>query len=585
MISSAVAYLRPSLSDRLASLIQYCLWGCLIYYLYQSFHGRKAIPSFSNPYYTTITSEIGALRATLDRSLRHMDAMDTGILFLTGVAVLYWLMRIGESIVDVVVNAKWARLLPYVPVVREIVAKKTQEAEDDIRKSLLKCRTTRTTELPEAGWDADLILDRVGQWSELEKREWREGKASGAVYSGQDDLMDLIGEVYKRFSLSNPLHPDIFPFTRQMEAEVVSMVADLFNGDEQTCGCVTSGGTESIMMAMRAYREWGRAERGIITPQIIVPATAHPAFDKAAAYFKMRITKIPVNMPSGTIDLSRLIGAITPNTVAIVASCPSWPHGTLDPVQHIASIARTRRIPCHVDACLGSFVVACMESSGFDMPAFDFRVPGVTSLSCDTHKFGFAPKGTSVLLYRSPELRAYQYFTTVDWMGGMYASHSVAGSRPGGLIAATWAAMMYTGKQGYVAATKKVVNFTRELAAGIDKMPDLEVIGHGDTCVVAFRSTNPNLPTLPIGEAMGDRGWKLNLLQKPDAVHLAVTLPVANGGSRRFLDDLAEAVEQVKSDPKAYAKGTAAIYGSAKTVPKMLVESLVKKWLDVYYTA
>ena len=265
----------------------------------------------------------------------------------------------------------------------------------------------------------------------------------------------LLNRVYARFAHSNPLHPDVFPTSARMEREVVAMTAAMLGGGPRgkasVCGCLTSGGTESILTAIRATRDFFAAQRGVTQPELIAATSAHAAVHKACAYFGIRLVPVPVEAGSYRMDVGAARRAVTPNTIMLYASAPGFPHGVVDDVPALAAVARAAGAALHVDACLGGFVLPFAAAAGAGGPAgaprrplprFDFSVPGVTSMSADTHKFGLAHKGSSVLLYANAELRRYQYTAVTDWSGGLYISPSAAGSRPGGIIAQTWASLM-----------------------------------------------------------------------------------------------------------------------------------------------
>ena len=280
-------------------------------------------------------------------------------------------------------------------------------------------------EIPDQGRHPSEILNEMEAIAELEQVRWKEGYASGAVYHGDVDHINFLNRVYAMNSQSNPLHTDLWPSSAKYESEITAMAArmlgaeptaDRSDADQQICGVVTSGGTESILLAMKTYRDWARDQKKITQPEMIVPVTAHAAFEKAAAYFKIKLKRIPVDADYRA-DVVAARKAITRNTVVIVGSAPSFPHGMIDPIEELSELAREKAIGFHTDACLGGFVLPWAEKLGYAIPAYDFRLPGVTSISADTHKYGYAPKGTSVILYRGLALRRYQYFTSTDWPG------------------------------------------------------------------------------------------------------------------------------------------------------------------------
>jgi glutamate/tyrosine decarboxylase-like PLP-dependent enzyme len=334
------------------------------------------------------------------------------------------------------------------------------------------------------------------------------------------------------------------------------------------------------MLAMRTYRDWARAERGVRRPEIVAPETAHVAFDKAADYFNIRLRRIPVDA-NFRADVRAARRAISRRTIAIVGSAPAFPHGSIDPIEELSELARERGIGFHTDACLGGFILPWAERLGYSVPGFDFRLPGVTSMSADTHKYGYAAKGTSVVLYRRPELRRYQYFAAADWPGGLYFSPTFAGSRPGALSAACWAAMVKQGEAGYLEAARRILETAALIRRGIAEMPDLRVLGD-PLWVIAFGS--PTLDIYRVLDEMSSRGWSLNGLHKPPAMHIAVTLPHTQPGvAENFLADLRESVEAVRAQPHSEG-GMAPIYGMAGTMPlRALVRDLLLRYVDLLY--
>jgi glutamate/tyrosine decarboxylase-like PLP-dependent enzyme len=304
------------------------------------------------------------------------------------------------------------------------------------------------------------------------------------------------------------------------------------------------------------------------------------AFDKAAQYFNIKIVVVPVDHCfKGDVEKTRK--AITNNTIVIVGSAPSFPHGIIDPIEQLSELARQRSIGFHTDACLGGFVLPWAKKLGYDVPPFDFTLPGVTSISADTHKYGYAPKGTSVILYRGSGLRHYQYFKAVDWPGGLYFSPTLAGSRPGALSAACWASMVAIGKQGYTQAAQRIMQAASAIKKEIGKMPDLQVMGE-PLWVIAFGSET--LDIYRVMDYMTAKGWSLNGLHKPACLHLCVTLRHTQPGvAERFIGDLGDAVDYVRENPQDEGK-MAPIYGMAATLPvRSIVEDLLERYIDLLY--
>ena len=342
-------------------------------------------------------------------------------------------------------------------------------------------------------------------------------------------------------------------------------------GSPSVCGCVTSGGTESILTAIRTTRDFFAAHKGISSPEMVVAVSAHAAVYKAANYFGIKLVRVPVDAAL-QMDVAATRRAVTPNTVLIYTSAPGFPHGVVDNIPALAAVATSAGCGLHVDACLGGFLLPFAPKAGWrscgQLPPWDFRVPGVTSMSVDTHKYGLAQKGSSVLLYANAELRRHQYTAVTEWSGGLYISPSSAGSRPGGLIAQTWASLMHMGEEGYVAAAKRVLTAADELAAGIARIPGLAVLGK-HTMVVAWKSTDSGVNIYTVNDVLtASGGWHLNALQRPAALHFCVT-PANAEAVPQLLGDLAQAVAKVRAEKgKGGVKGgMAPVYGLAGSLP------------------
>ncbi|XP_066549009.1 sphingosine-1-phosphate lyase 1 isoform X2 [Amia ocellicauda] len=477
------------------------------------------------------------------------------------------------------------KIIRKIPFIGATIQAQLNKALDDMASSLftLKDGMSYTCALPVQGLLQSEVLEELKQYSAMGEVQWEQGRVSGAVYSGDETLTKLLVKVYGDFAWSNPLHPDIFPGVRKMEAEVVRMACTLFHGGPQSCGTVTSGGTESILMACKAYRDLAR-ERGIKHPEILAPISVHAAFDKAAHYFGMKIIHIPLNPTTMQVDVKAMRSAISKNTAMLVCSAPQFPHGAMDPVQEVAKLAVRYNIPFHVDACLGGFLIVFMEKANYPLAPFDFRVKGVTSISADTHKYGFAPKGSSVVLYSDKSYRHYQFFVAPDWQGGIYASPSIAGSRPGGIIAACWATMMHMGEKGYVEATRKIIKTARFIEAEVRKVDGLFVFGKPEVSVVALGSKIFDIYRL--SNALTSRGWNLNTLQFPSSIHICITLLHTKPGvADRFVKDVRESTAVIMKNPKEKTTGMGAIYGMAQSIPdRSMVTEISQGFLDCLYS-
>lgn len=480
----------------------------------------------------------------------------------------------------------------YVPFVQAKIDSELAGTKASMKKSIMKDMKGYTANhvLPKRGATKRELMKKVRQLAALADPEGRvaKGQVSGTVYVGGENLeahTKALVEVYGMFAWSNQLHTNVFPGVRQMEAEVVRWSCGIFNGGDETCGVVTSGGTESIIMACKAYRDYGRRVQGIVKPNIVYPRTAHPAFLKGCQYLGIAVREVAEDEKTRSVSAAAIKRAINENTIFVIGSCPQYPHGSVDPIADIAAVAKAAGVGMHVDCCLGSYVVPFMREAGFDFEPFAFDVPGVTSISADTHKYGLAPKGSSVIMYAKRELLSYQYSCFADWPGGIYGTAAMPGSRPGGLVAATWAAMALTGRDGYVKNCKAMVGKARFIAEGIRKIPGLRLVCEPAVTVVSFESDVFDINRL--AEPLADEcGWDINILQFPSAMHLCVTMAhTPDGVAERFLSDLAACTAPLVANPGEKVTGSGAMYGLAQSLPdRSIVEDVCKAYIDTVYT-
>lgn len=426
--------------------------------------------------------------------------------------------------------------------------------------------------LPGQGLSRDEVFRRM---KELRASDfnWREGHTWSLVYHAGDDTTELIKEAYAMFIHENGLGPMAFPSLRRMEAEVVAMSAALLGGDGEVVGNMTSGGSESILMAVKTARDRARAERPEVTaPEMLLPVTAHPAFEKAAHYFGLTPVHVPVT-EEFQADLNACRELMTPNTVLMVGSAPAYPHGVMDPIAGMAALAAERGIHFHVDACLGGFLLPFARQLGHPVADFDFRLPRVDSISADLHKYGYAAKGASVILFRNQQIRRHMFFATTDWPGGLYGSPTMTGTRPGGAIAAAWAVMNYLGQEGYLRLTRTVLETSRAIIEGIRSTPGLQILGQPAMSVVAF--TSEAMDVFSLADALDKRGWHLDRQQRPNSLHLMVT-PAHAGIVEPFLRDLREAAALLLGGTPA-PEGSAAMYGALSAIPdrEMVREAII----------
>ncbi|HEX7405466.1 MAG TPA: aspartate aminotransferase family protein [Candidatus Nanopelagicaceae bacterium] len=419
--------------------------------------------------------------------------------------------------------------------------------------------------IPEIGRLPAEVIAEVRSFSSREDAMGDEGRVSGSLYSGDHNHYHLLAEVFEEFAHVNVLQRDMYPSATKFEAEIISMALDMLHGSDvgsEACGVITSGGSESLITALYTYREQAARERGITKPNVVIPKTAHVALDKGAHWLGIEMRHAPLG-DDYLVDVLKMAELIDENTIAIVGSAGNYPHGLIDPIPELGQLALKHGIGLHVDGCLGGFLLPWIEANGIEVPRWDFRVPGVTSISADTHKYAYALKGTSALLYRTKSLRSYQYFTYPDWPGGLYLSPGFAGSRSGGLIASTWASLVLMGKKGYRDAAKEVYDAAQKIVIAIrNDIPELQVVGD-PLFLVAF--TSQDLDVYLINDELKRRGWRMNALQMPAGLHFCITRPnTGKGVIEQYLVDLKASVKFAKENKGEIAQ-SGAMYGFGGT--------------------
>jgi len=435
--------------------------------------------------------------------------------------------------------------------------------------------------LPQSGRSRETVLDTMRAVRDHDI-QWQRGRVFGLVYHISEEIDELLKEAFTMFFSENGLNPTAFPSLRKFESEVVAMTASLLGGDSNVCGNMTTGGTESLLMAVKTARDWARKHHPEITePEVVMPITAHPAFDKAGSYFDVKMVHVPVR-EDFRADVAAMRDAITPNTIMLVGSAPSYPHGVVDPIEELAAIAQEHGLLFHTDSCVGGFMLPFVRKLGYEVPPFDFSVPGVTSMSADLHKFGYAAKPASVVLYRTPELRRQQMFVAINWPGGIYPSPTMTGSRAGGPIAAAWALMNYLGEEGYMNIAKTVMETTVYLQAGINAIPGLKVLSNPEMSVFAIGSdpsTGSGLDLYELADELELRGWHLDRQHFPTCLHMTVNY-MHTEAKEEFLQDLAICTEIVRK-PSARKTVTRLVVqaanGAARALPEAWMSRIMEK--------
>jgi len=413
--------------------------------------------------------------------------------------------------------------------------------------------------MPDEGTAREEILAMMSDMASRENVVWEDGRCSGTMYCGDHDHYDFLNAAFSNFSYVNTLQRDMCPSATKFEAEIIAMTLDMLGAEslegKNPGGLVTSGGSGSIAHAVLAYRE---ANPSVARANMIKPETAHPAFAKAGHLFGVDMKIAPVDPVTLQVDVEWVRANIDANTMALVGSAPNYGYGTIDPITELGALALEHGIGLHVDGCLGGFLLPFGRELGFDVAAFDFTVPGVTTISADTHKYGYALKGTSVLAFADQALRNSQYFYLTDWSGGKYCSPGMDGSRSGGLLAATWAAMISLGRAGYLRYAKAIFETSAAMQDAIRTHPSLRIMG---TPSFLFSFTSDDFDVYLVNDFLRTKGWRMNGQQYPNAIHMAVTRPQTQPGVvERWTSDLAEAVAYAEAHRDEPAK-SGAIYG------------------------
>lgn len=408
-------------------------------------------------------------------------------------------------------------------------------------------------ELPATGWSTHETLARLEALRADDVR-WKEGRAFSLAYLATPEAHELATEAYRRFSGENALNVEAFPSLRAMQNDVLAIAGRWLSAPASARGFFTSGGTESILMAMKAARGQYRL-RGISTPNVVLPTSAHAAFHKAAAYFDIELRLVPVR-DDWRAESAAMNHAADNNTIMFVASAPQYPQGVVDPISEIASLALERGVNLHVDACMGGVTLPYLARLGVSLPEWNFAVEGVTSMSVDLHKFGYTAKGASVVMYRTAELRSHQGFVTDNWLGGFYGSSGALGTKSGGPIAAAWAVLHHLGDDGYLALTRSARDTALSIAAAINADPRLRLRATPDATLLSFGSARADLDIYAVADVMASRGWYVDRQTPPPSIHLTVNA-IHERTHQAFLADLAESLDVVGS-----ASGAAGSYGT-----------------------
>jgi sphinganine-1-phosphate aldolase len=426
--------------------------------------------------------------------------------------------------------------------------------------------------IPPKGREAQSLLQEMDAARSADTR-WIEGRTFSLVYYAGPEVTQLLKDAYNLYFAENGLNPSAFPSLRKFESEVVSITANLLDGGENVVGNMTSGGTESILMAVKAAREDARSRRpDLKDPEMIVPVSAHPAFDKAGHYFGIKVLHAPLT-EDYRVDVAAVANMINERTILLVGSAPAYPHGVIDPIAALSALALERKLLLHVDACVGGFMLPFLHRLGYPIPAWNFELPGVTSMSVDLHKYGYAAKGASVILYRDAKLRRNQFFVYTEWPGGIYGSPSITGTRPGGAIAAAWAVINHLGEEGYLDIARRVMATTDKIHKAVDSIEGLHIISNPDMSLLAIGSDTMDI--YAVGDHLTLKGWHIDRQQFPPSLHLTINLAHEQSADE-LIADLRQAAEKASSF-SFRGLGNQIVQTLVKGATRVLPENIVSK--------
>ena len=407
-------------------------------------------------------------------------------------------------------------------------------------------------QIPQKGKAKEEIFETLESYKG-DDLDWKSGRVMGYVYDPGEKAKEVINQAYTMYLSENALDPLTYPSLLRLENEVVAMTAGLLNSPPEVVGNFTSGGTESLMLAVKTARDFARATKPHIKePEMVLPITAHASLFKAAHYLGVKPVVTPVHDDSFKADVPAMRNAVTDNTILLVGSAPGYTHGVVDPITEIGALALEKDLLCHVDACVGGIHLSYMRKLGFEVPDFDLNVPGVSSLTTDLHKYGYAAKGASIVLYKNKELRRYQIWACSRWTGYTIINPAVTSSKTGGPMAAAWAVMNHLGDEGYQEIVREVMTATQKLIDGISRIDGVRILGKPDMCMFALASDSNNINVYRLADEMKLKGWYLQPQfareNSPANLHISMnrsTVPQAEA----FLEVFAETIAEMKQQP------------------------------------
>lgn len=431
-------------------------------------------------------------------------------------------------------------------------------------------------EIPYSGRTKEEISILLDNYKK-ENINFRNGKSWSLSYYVDEEHEKFINKVCAEFEGTNLLNPIAYKGIKKMEHEIIRMTANLFHGDENAVGTITSGGTESILAAVATYKRIFRKRirkqqiklkikrKEPAKPEMIIPESAHPVFFKAARYFNIKLIIAPVDKRK-QVNAAKVERLINENTMLIVGSAPSYPFGSIDPIVDLGELAAAYKVPLHVDACIGGYLFPFIEKAGIDLPMWDFRVRGVTSISADLHKYGYSAKGASVIVYKNMNYLKNQFYVNSNWSGGLYVSAGISGTRSGAPIASAFATIKHLGQEGYVKLAKDILTTTAKLQSGIQSIHELQIIGAPQASVFAYNSISDKVNIYAVADQMEKKGWHIDRQQKPESIHITVS-PIHKNVADAYLTDLRESIEFILQNPECNNQGSAALYAMLAKLP------------------
>ena len=417
--------------------------------------------------------------------------------------------------------------------------------------------------LPEKPYSKEEVVKKLEEYAKLDADPYSGKLFTIAFEAGAEEQRKLSHQAFNMFMDKNFLDFTEFRGPVKMEKEIIDIAKSLMNADEKAVGTFTFGGTESVFLAVKAARDQFFIKKGFQIPEIVMPVTGHPCYDKAAEYMGLKLIRVPIDEETLEGDPEAIRAAITENTAMIVGSMPNWPFGTLDPIEEFAKIAEENDIWFHVDGCVGGFILPLLRKLGEPIPVFDFTIPGVSSISMDPHKFAYTSIGASVILFRKGFSKMLSQYVNLRWPGYPIVNPGVLSTRSAGPIAATWASLHHLGEEGYLELARRLLKARDMITDGLKKM-GFNIMGRPRSPIVAFSSEDVNLFTL--SDALMKKGWHVNPqrgidhLHIPRSIHLTVT-PIHDRLAEQFLKDLAETKAEVEKMPPSEIEGMAKGFG------------------------